>query len=212
MRRLLVVLAPFLLTSCISYSVGTTARPIPKGEFHPNLMVYAVPNGVEDFDRDGDVDADLSYASADFEMRWGLTDRSDIGLRVPAASGVIVNYKQMLNAVNDPKQPAYAVMFGAGVVNFRNHAYFEGSFLASGPEGDRVPYGGIRAMHVVPITSGAVSDSPTVGVFGGLRVKINESFAVSPELAIYHDEPALNLRRRQVIFIPSVTFHWRRGD
>lgn len=173
-------------------------------------MVYAVPNGVEAIDDDGQTDAVLSYASADFEMRWGLDDHSDIGLRVPSGTGVIVNYKRLLNQINDPTKSAFAVMIGTGIVNFRNHAYFEGSLLASGPESDRVPYGGVRAMHVVPITSGAVEDSPTVGVFGGVRIRINDSFALSPELAIYHDEPALGLRRRNVLFIPSVAFHWQR--
>ena len=210
MRRLLAVLAPFLLTSCISYSVGTTARPTPKGQFDANLMAYAVPNGIEDIDSDGQTDASLSYASADFEMRWGLDDHSDIGLRIPSASGFIVNYKRLLSEVNDPTKSALAIMVGTGVVNFRNHAFFEGTLIASGPEGDRVPYGGVRAMHVVAITSTAVDDSPTIGVFGGMRIRINDTFAISPELAIYHDEPALGLRRRSVIFIPSVSFHWMR--
>ena len=210
MRRLLVVTASLLLSGCISYSVGTTARPIPKGEFHSNLMAYAVPNGIEDVDQDGEVDGSVSYASADFEMRWGLNDHADIGLRIPSASGVIVNYKRLLNEVNDPTKGAFAVMIGTGLVNFRNHAYFEGSLMASGPVADRIPYGGIRAMHVIPISSGAVEDSPTIGAFGGLRIKINESFAISPELAIYRDEPALGLRRRTLLIIPSVSFHWGR--
>ncbi len=206
--KLLLLATPLLLTSCISYSVGTTARPIPEGTFQPNLSVYFVPNGIEDVSDDGSPDDSLAYASADFEGRWGLSDRSDIGLRVPAGSGAIVNYKRLLSRVNDPNRMAVAAMGGAGIVNFGNHFYVEGTLIASGREGDRVPYGGIRAMHVLPLSSGAVSDTPTVGVFGGMRLRIGSNFSLSPELGIYRDEPALGLREGNFLFIPSVSFHW----
>src|SRR5688500_16524850 len=99
MRKLLpLLLAPLFLTSCIAYSVGTTARPAPKGDFQPSMSAYFVPNGIGDFDENDD---SLAYASADFEGRWGLSDKSDLGLRVPPG-GIIINYKRMLNAVNDP--------------------------------------------------------------------------------------------------------------
>lgn len=207
LRLLPLALAPLLLTSCIAYSVGTTARPIPKGEFQPNLMAYFVPNGIENVNDDGTPDEELAYGAADFEGRWGLSDKSDIGLRIPIG-GVIVNYKRMLNEVNDPQRPAYAVMVGTGIVNSGNHAYVEGGFIASGAEDGHVPYGGVRTMHVMPITSGAVSDQPTVGVFGGMRWRLSDSFSISPELGVYYDHPALELRDHNVIFIPSVSFHW----
>jgi hypothetical protein len=209
LRLLPLALAPLLLTSCIAYTVGTTARPIPKGDYQSNLSAYFVPNGIEEIDGDSATtdEQSLAYGAADFEGRWGLSDKSDIGLRVPVG-GVIVNYKRMLNAVNDPTRPAYAVLTGAGIVNSGNHAYVEGGFIASGAEDRRVPYGGVRAMHVMPISSGAVSDNPTAGVFGGLRLRVGESFSMSPELGVYYDHSALGLRDHNVIFIPSVTFHW----
>jgi hypothetical protein len=208
MRKLLVLLAPFFLSSCIAYSVGTTARPTPKGEFQPNLSVYFVPNGIEDVGSDGSVKSSLAYASADFEGRWGLTDHSDLGLRIPAGSGAIVNYKRLLNGTNDPSRMAVSALVGTGIVNFGNHAYFEGGLIASGPEGRHVPYGGVRAMHVVPLNSGAVHDSPTAGAFGGVRLRVGSKFSLSPELGVYHDKSALHLRKSDVLIIPSISFHW----
>ena len=63
-------------------------------------------------------------------------------------------------------------------------------------------------MHVLPISSGAVSDTPTVGVFGGMRLRIGTSFSLSPELGVYHDQSALGLRDSDVILVPSITLHW----
>lgn len=208
LRTRILLFAPLLLTGCISYSVGTTARPIPKGEFQPNLSVYFVPNGIENITEDGTVDESLAYTSADFEGRWGLSDRSDLAVRVPAASGAIVTYKRLLSATNDPARSAFSTIIGGGIVNFGNHAFVEGGLIASGREGTGVPYGGVRFMHVIPISSGAVSDDPTVGVFGGMRLRVGTYFSLSPELGIYHDPSALGLRERDIIFIPSITFHW----
>jgi hypothetical protein len=209
MTRLLALsLTPLLLTSCIAYSVGTTARPVPKGEFQPNLSAYFIPNGIERVDNDGDTNKGLAYASADFEGRWGLSDRSDLALRTPGGSGAIVSYKRLLNGVNDPERMAVSSIVGAGIVNFGNHAYMEGGLIASGRESRRVPYGGVRVMHVLPISSGAVSDTPTAGVFGGVRMRIGDNFSISPELGVYYDKSALELRTRNVVFIPSLTFHW----
>lgn len=201
------VVTPLLLTGCIAYSVGTTARPVPKGEFQPNLSVYFVPNGIEDVNEDGGTDESLAYGSADFEGRWGLSERSDLGLRVPVG-GAIINYKRMLNPVNDPERSAVAVMGGAGIVNWGNHAYFELGLISSGREDTSVPYGGIRVMHVLPLSSGAVSDKPTAGIFGGVRFRVSTTFSFSPELGIYYDESALELRKRNFVVIPSISFHW----
>lgn len=207
LRPLPLLALPLLLSSCIAYSVGTTARPVPKNEFQKSLSVYFVPNGVENVDGDGRGDASLAYSSADFEGRWGLTDRSDVGLRVPPG-GAIVNYKRLLNGANNPDRVAIAAIGGTGIVNFGNHAYFEAGLIASGREDRHIPYGGIRAMHVLPISSGAVSDTPTVGIFGGMRLRIGTSFSLSPELGVYHDQSALGLRDSDVILVPSITLHW----
>lgn len=198
---------PLLLSGCIAYSVGTTARPVPKNEFQKNLSVYVMPNGIESVDENGETSDVLTYSSADFEGRWGLSDRSDVGLRA-LPGGVIVNYKRLLNGANDPDRMAISAIGGTGIVNFGNHAYLEAGLIASGREDRHVPYGGVRAMHVLPISSGAVSDSPSVGLFAGLRLRINDRFSLSPELGVYRDEPALELRQGNIIVVPSITMHW----
>lgn len=200
-------LVTIYLSSCISYSVGTTARPAPKGEFQPNLAVYFIPNGI-DRPGNGAADESLTYASADFEGRWGISDRSDLAIRAPAGSGAILTWKYLVNGVNDPEVTAVATIIGTGIVNFGNHAYVEAGLIASGREDDRVPYGGLRAMHVVPISSGAVSDTPTAGLFGGVRFRVGTNFSLSPEVGIYYDESALGLRERDIVVVPSITFHW----
>ncbi|HUP49750.1 MAG TPA: hypothetical protein VNA04_13270 [Thermoanaerobaculia bacterium] len=209
-NRLAATSLPLLLAGCISYPVGTTARPVPVGEFQPNVSVYFVPNGIETLDDEGTPNESMAYSSVDFDGRWGLTERSDLGLRVPSASGVILTYKRLLSAVNDPDRPAVSVIGGGGVVNFGNHFFVEGGLIASGRESDFVPYVGVRGMHVFPISSGAVSDTPTVGFFGGGRLRVGTTFSLSPELGVYYDESALGLRKRNIIFIPSITFHWHR--
>src|SRR5947207_3102642 len=123
MRRLLILLLPFVVTGCISYSVGTTARPVPRGEFQQASSFYFIPNGIESTKSNGDVDESLAYASADWQGRWGLSDRSELSLRVPAASGVIVTYKRLLNGPNDPGRIAISAIAGGGIVNFGNHAF-----------------------------------------------------------------------------------------
>ena len=208
MRALVLAAALLSLTSCISYSVGTTARPTPEGKFEPNLAVYFIPNGIETVDGDDSSSPALSYGAADFEGRWGLDDRSDLALRVPGGSGAILTYKRLVNGPNDPQKMAVATVVGGGIVNLGNHAYVEAGLIASGREDRNVPYGGVRAMHVIPISSGAVRDTPSAGVFGGIRLQVGTNFALSPELGVYYDKSALELRRRNVIVVPSLTFHW----
>jgi hypothetical protein len=207
-RLLPLLFATALLNSCIAYSVGTTARPVPQGEFQPNLSAYWVPNGIEPVSDDSVDDTSLAYSSADFEGRWGLSPQSDLALRVPSGSGAIVTYKRLINGPNDPNRMAVATIVGGGIVNFGNHAYVEGGLIASGRESSHVPYGGVRIMHVVPLNSSAVSDTPTIGAFGGIKLRIGTNFAISPELGVYHDKSALGLRKSDVIVIPSITFHW----
>ena len=74
------------------------------------------------------------------------------------------------------------------------------------------PYYGIRAMQAIPITAGAVSDLPTVGVFGGLQIG-NRWFSVRPELGVFYDHSALGLRRSDLMIVPAFTLmRGRRRD
>lgn len=201
------------LPACIPYSVGTTARPTPVGEFLPSGTVYFIPGGLESptYSEDGEEKKEsLSLFGTDVGARYGIDEVSDIGLRLSGLSGVVLDYKRLLTPGPDPAAPAVAALVGAGVVNLGEHAHFEASLLASGRESTTLtPYGGVRAMQVVPLSASAVSDSPTIGIFGGVRLGTAD-LGISPELGIFYDRLALGLRKSNVIVVPSFTFHGSR--
>lgn len=199
--------APALLASgaCIPYATGTTAATVPRGTVVPAMAVYFVPGGIETLN--GDSIGNGSLIGLDAEVRMGIDDRADLGIRAPGAAGVVLEYKRRVTALADPDAPGVALLLGGGVVNIGEHALLSAGFVASGRRNDRLtPYGGAKAMKVWPLTEAAVHDAPTVGVFGGVRIG-TERLGVSPELAVFHDPSALRLRRGDVIVVPSLTFH-----
>lgn len=192
-----------LLGGCIPYTVGTTARPVPKDELVRHTSLYTIPNGLEELS--DDLEGHAGYIGMDLEMRLGLSDREDVGLRAPGATGLVVTYKRLLTPPS--AAAAVAAMGGLGVVNVGEHAHFEASVLVSGAEpASVVPYGGARVMQVLPIVDGAVRDSPTAGVFFGLRLGTAD-LGISPELGVFYDRSALNLRDQSVIVVPAVTLY-----
>lgn len=206
--RLIPALAALLCAgACIPYATGTTALPTPPGEMVSSASVYFIPGGLERLTEDS---VSGSYFGMDSEFRLGLDDRSDLGIRTAGFVGLVLNYKHRIDGRPGTDRPALAYMVGGGVVNAGEHAYMEASLLASGrPPGNAAgatPYGGIKAMHVIPLVDYAVSDDPTVGVFAGIRIG-TDAFAISPELAVFHDRSALGLRDRDWIVVPSFTFH-----
>lgn len=191
-----------LAAGCIPYSVGTTARPAPKGDPSVAVVAYSIPGGVEIIEDS----ASVPFAGLDLEMRFGVDERSDVGVRIPSASGAVLNYKRLFTEPDPDAGFAAAWMAGAGVVNFGSHAYLEGTLLASGREDSVTPYGGLRVSQVIPLEASAVEDSPTAGGFAGVRFGDLDG-GVSVELGVYHDESALEIRSRSVIFVPSITLH-----
>jgi hypothetical protein len=187
-------------SACVPYTVGTSAHPVAAGETTRATSYYFIPNAVR---TPGDTVAAPLYG-ADFELRHGLDARSDVGVRLLPA-GVAVNYKRRLGQDTSRTRPAVAFMTGAGIVNAGEHAHFEATLIASGRQGGTLtPYGGLRAMQVVPITRGAVHDSPTAGLFGGLRIGDGD-FIISPEIGVFYDRSALHVRSADVIVVPAVT-------
>ena len=202
----LAILAATSLAGCIPYSVGSTARTVPAGQHTRSSTAFVIPNG---FEAKGDSTA-ATMPGLDTELRYGIDDRSDFGVRIPSWSGVVVNYKRRLDA-----KPAAAVadtglavslLAGGGFVNWGQHAEGELSLLVSAREDRRaVPYGGLRVIQVVPLSSDVPSDRPTAGGFLGLRLGSGDA-TVTPELGIYYDHSALGIRRSDVIVVPSITF------
>ncbi len=200
-----------LLSGCIPYAVGTTARPAPEDEAITSGLFYTIPNGLdpfaEDEERSGDETA--AFSGLDGEVRYGIDERSDFGVRIPGASGVVVNYKRLLTPSTERNAPAVAAMAGGGFVNAGQHLHLEGTLIASSrADAALTPYGGLRAMQVIPLSASAPSDSPTLGGFLGVRIG-NERLGISPEVGVYYDRSALDLRRSDVIAVLAISVHGR---
>jgi hypothetical protein len=188
---------------CIPLTVGSTAQPVPVGTTVHSMSMYVVPNSVHD-----SID-NRSYPryGIDPEVRFGLDDRSDIGVRAPSFSGIVANYKRRLNGVSQAPGAATAIMVGGGLVNWGDHAHLEATLITSAEDNDRfTPYGGIRAMQVIPINKGAVHDSPTLGGFFGARIGTRTT-GISPEIGVFYDHSALRLRKGNVLIVPAITIH-----
>jgi len=189
------------VAGCVPYTVATTAQPVPVGEVAPTLVWYAIPNGIEVLR-----DSSIAWLGIDAETRIGVSDRADVGIRIPSASGVVVTYKYRLSTNRDRQAPAIAVMGGGGLVNWGNHAEFELTLIASGRQKLLTPYGGLRVGQVLPLSREAASDSPTAGGFLGLRIG-KEQLGVSAEVGVFYDRSALGVRSSEVIVVPALVLH-----
>jgi hypothetical protein len=188
---------------CIPLTVGSTAQPVPVGTTVHSMSMYVVPNSVDD-----SVDKrSFPRYGVDPEVRFGLDDRSDIGVRAPSFSGIVANYKRRLNGVSQAPGAATAIMVGGGLVNWGDHLHLEATLITSAEDNDRfTPYGGLRAMQVIPINKGAVHDSPTLGGFFGARIGSLKA-GISPELGVFYDHSALRIRKGNILFVPAITIH-----
>ena len=188
---------------CIPLTVGSTAKPVPVGTTVHSTSVYFVPNSFDD-----SIDhRSFPRYGVDYEVRFGFDDHSDIGVRVPSGSGIVANYKRRLNGASQAPGPATSIMVGGGIVNWGEHAHLEATLITSAADNDRfTPYGGLRAMQVIPIDRGAVHDSPTLGGFLGARIGTLTA-GISPELGIFYDHSALHLHKGNVLFVPAITVH-----
>ena len=201
--RAVVVGSIFSVAGCIPLTVGSTAKPVPVGTTVHSTSAYFVPNSFDD---------SLNHRSyprygVDYEVRFGWDDHSDIGVRVPSASGIVANYKRRLDDVSQAPGAATSIMVGGGIVNWGEHAHLEATLITSAAENDRfTPYGGLRAMQVIPIDRGAVHDSPTLGGFLGARIG-SLTAGISPEIGIFYDHSALHLHKGNILFVPAITLH-----
>ncbi len=201
--RAAAALAILYTTACIPLTVGSTAQPVPVGTVVRSTSMYAVPNSL------GDTlsDRSLSRYGVDPEVRYGLDDRSDVGVRSPSFSGIVANYKRRLNGVSSDPGAAVALMVGGGLVNWGDHAHLEATLITSGPDSERfTPFGGLRAMQVIPLNRGAVHDSPTLGGFIGGRLG-TRAVGISPEIGVFYDRSALGLRKNSILIVPAITVH-----
>lgn len=200
--------SPFVvlgLNACLPYTVGSTARTVAAHETTRMTSWYYIPSALK---HPGDTIA-VPLTGTDFELRRGLDARSDIGLRT-LLGGVAVDYKRRFDNNDERTGTAYAWSLGGGIVNGGEHMMMQATLIASGREdGTLAPYGGLRAIHVLPISEGAVSDRPTLGGFVGAQMG-DRDFIIRPELGVYYDHSALGVRSRDVIFVPAITL--KRGS
>ena len=207
--------AQLFAVGCIPYTVGSTARPVARGHSGATLSMFVMPPAST-----LDSSRAVPFLAADTERRFGIDNRSDVGLRIPSGSGVIVNYKRLLTDSN--ARMMVAIMPGAGFVNLGDHAHFEFTLVASRweppqrPQGNDtitrprfVPYGGLRLMQVAPLNSDAVHDRPTVGGFLGVRIGSTD-LGVSPEVGVFYDHSALGFRRGDLVVVPAISLHGQR--
>ena len=201
--RIGAALAVVFSVACIPLTVGSTAQPVPVGTTVRSMSMYVVPNSVDD----SVANRSFPRYGVDPEVRFGLDERSDIGIRAPSFSGIVANYKRRLNGVSRAPGAATAIMVGGGLVNWGDHAHLEATLITSAADNDNfTPYGGIRAMQVIPLNRGAVHDSPTLGGFVGTRIGTRTA-GISPEIGIFYDNSALRIRRGNILFVPAITIH-----
>lgn len=201
-RTISAVLVLPLVVGCLPYTVGTTAQTVPAGETTRTGIVYYIPDAV-DLKNDS---VSGPMRGTDLEIRYGLSDKSDIGFRVPSYSGAVFTYKRRLAGSPAPDSAAVSVMTGGGFVNFGEHAETEVTLMASGRESGGVltPYGGLRVMQVLPLSRTAVHDTPTAGGYIGMRLRFGD-VDVTPELGVYYDKSALGIRSTNYIIVPGVS-------
>ena len=196
------------LTGCIPYTVGSTARPVPKGERTSTMSSWVLPSV-----GDTTFGSSSSHLMIDYEMRWGIDGKSDAGFRA-TGGGIILNYKRLLSDSSSIYD--IAVMPGTGFVTLGNHAYFETTLMASkqprvpasGAKSSPniLPYFGLRVMQVAPMNSDAVHDRPTAGGFLGVRFGTTD-FGVSPEIGVFYDHSALGVRKNDLVIVPAISVH-----
>jgi hypothetical protein len=200
-RHLIIAASALSLGACTPYAVHTTAQPLPEGEGAATTIMTVVPNGAQfDSSRSG-----VAMPSLDLDIRRGVSDRSDVGVRINASSGIIMTVKHRLDGRSAKPGAATALLAGAGFVNLGQHAHFEATLIRSGDaDRDLVPYGGVRVIQVVPMSSTAVHDDPAAGAFGGVRIGAG-SLALGMELGVFYDRSALHLRRDNLLVVPSIS-------
>lgn len=196
------------LTGCIPYTVGSTARPLPRGDRASTMSTWVLPAM-----GDTTFGTSQSFLMIDYETRWGIDDKSDAGLRA-TGGGIVLNYKRLLSAPSSIFD--VAVMPGFGFVNWGDHGYFETTLIASKRPVSPVsasqqtrnvlPYFGLRVMQVAPLNSDAVHDRPTAGGFLGVRFG-TENFGVSPEVGVFYDHSALGVRKNDFVIVPAISVH-----
>ncbi len=202
MRLLLLpLLAALPIAGCaVPYSVGATAATAAPGAIVQRSSIQFAAGQPDLSTEPGDVETTTTTASFDQEVRFGLDDHSDAGVRLVGIDGVVASYRRMLGSLGVLNM---AATIGAGVVGLGSHGHAEATFVASPePTTAVTPYGGVRVQALAPL-----DDEPAppvaVGAFGGLRLSHGD-LAIFPELGVFYAPNDL-LSAPDWIIVPSIT-------
>lgn len=191
------------MSGCIPYTVGHTARPARKREVKVTTSLFMVDKNKESYSPP----EGWNYVGVDLEGRAGLTDRTDVGLRVVSANGFVLSAMRRMNGTSEDPGPSLSVKLGAGMVDFPGFGIVEASVLASGDEIGRVtPYGALRVVQLIPTETSYPHDSPTAGATFGMRIG-SATFGISPEVGLFYDKPWPGVKRNNFLIVPSVSIH-----
>lgn len=190
-------------TGCIPYAVGSTARPATQGQTRFTFSSYALPRTLElqKPPKSG------TKIGMDIEARRGISDRADLGIRIPSISGAILTYKRRLDGVSYKSGAGIAAQVGGGVLSYGSHGELEATVIASGDEkGLFTSYGGLRGVYTVPLMGSYDKDDPVYGGFLGMRLGTSD-FGMSVELGVFRDRSQYPTDKRNVAIVPSISFH-----
>jgi hypothetical protein len=203
-RSITLLVSMLMMPSCLPYAMGATAATARPDELHTRTLVSVIRLS------DSAVGGTRipRTATYDLEFRTGIDERSDVGLRITSLSGVVASYKRRV--AGDETRGGLAYQVEGGVVNMADHVMGGVSLVGSGKEyGLFGWFGGLRALAVAPIAAGAARDQATVGGFVGARMEFL-AFTAFPEIGVYYDKSALNLRKSSVMVIPSFSIRRSR--
>lgn len=198
----LALVASLAASGCVPYAVGTTAATAPVRTVVPSAVVQiaSADRALDAGDR-----ASGAVAAVGNEARFGLSPRSDVGVRLLGLGSLVASYKRRLSGTGDA---GTAVIVGAGVVG-GERAHGELTVLHSFPmRGRVVPYGGLRVQGMAAFAGDALEVPPAVGGFVGGRFGWPD-LALTPELGVFYS-PSPLARDRAVVVVPSVTVHGDR--
>ncbi len=193
------------MTSCLPYAMGSTAATARPDQLNMSTVFSVVRLSDSSVSLTSGRPSALMY---DVEFRTGIDDRSDMGVRITTASGLVGSYKRRLSG--DETRGGFAFQVEGGVVNMADHIMGGISLVGSGSEYSTIGgFGGLRVLAVAPIAAGAARDQASIGAFAGARLDFLR-FMAFPEISVYYDRSALNLRRSNVLIVPSFTIRRSR--
>jgi hypothetical protein len=200
MRVLLLFLLAPLAGCAVPYWVGSTATTAAPGAIVQRTGIQFAA-GQPDLDaEEGDAELTTTTASFDSEVRFGLDDYSDAGVRLVGFGGVVASYRRMLGSIAGMNMAATA---GVGVLGLGSHAHAEGTVILSPePTTPLTPYGGVRFQALAPLDDGPAPPVAT-GLFGGVRLAHGD-IAIFPEVGLFYAPNDL-LGQPDWIIVPSLT-------